>query len=72
MNRFLYFVANFLGGIVLVILLVNPRRPLIPIFVLLGAAILCAVIPSLLQYTSGLARGGLRGEEADPDRATEV
>jgi hypothetical protein len=37
MKRALYFLANVLGGVVLVLLLLDPTRPLGLVFVLLGA-----------------------------------
>ena len=48
MKRVLYFLANLLGGVVLVLLLLDPTRPLAPIFVLLGLAVLFAVLPRFL------------------------
>jgi hypothetical protein len=49
MNRVLYFLANLLGGVVLVLLLLDPTRPLAPIFVLLALAVVCAVLPRFLH-----------------------
>ena len=48
MRRVLYFLANLLGGVVLVLLLLDPTRPLAPIFVLLGLAVVFAVLPRFL------------------------
>ena len=48
MKRVLYLLANLLGGVVLVLLLLDPTRPLAPIFVLLGLAVLFAVLPRFL------------------------
>ena len=48
MKRVLYFLANLLGGVVLVLLLLDPTRPLVPVFVLLGLAVLFAVLPRFL------------------------
>ena len=48
MKRVLYFLANLLGGVVLVLLLLDPTRPLAPIFVLLGLAVVFAVLPRFL------------------------
>jgi hypothetical protein len=49
MKRVLYLLANLLGGVVLVLLLLDPARPLVPIFILLAAAVVCAVLPSWLR-----------------------
>jgi hypothetical protein len=51
MNRVLYFLANGFAGIVLVLLLLDPARPLAPIFVLLALAVVCAVVPWFLRRT---------------------
>jgi hypothetical protein len=48
MKRTLYFLADLLGGVVLVLLLLDPTRPLAPIFVLLGLAVAFAIIPRFL------------------------
>lgn len=40
MKRVQYFFANGFAGIVLVLLLLNPTRPLAPIFVLLALAVI--------------------------------
>ena len=48
MKRCLYVPANLLAGLVLVLLLVESSRPLVPVFVLLGLAVVCAVLPSVL------------------------
>ena len=48
MRRVLYFLANLLGGVVLVLLLLDPTRPLVPVFVLLGLAVFFAVLPRFL------------------------
>ena len=48
MKRVLYFLANLLGGVVLVRLLLDPTRPLVPVFVLLGLAVVFAVLPRFL------------------------
>lgn len=49
MNRVLYFLANGFAGIVLVLLVIDPTRPLAPIFVLLALAVVCAVVPWFLR-----------------------
>jgi hypothetical protein len=47
-NRVFYILANCLvAGVVM--LLLDPTRPLAPIFVLLALAVVCAVMPWLLQ-----------------------
>jgi hypothetical protein len=45
MNRFLFFVANCFGAVVLVLLAIDPTRDLRPIFVLLAFAVLFALLP---------------------------
>jgi hypothetical protein len=49
MRRLLYLLANVLGGVVLVLLLLDPARPLGPIFLLLAAPVVCAVLPKYLR-----------------------
>jgi hypothetical protein len=49
MKRALYLLANLLGGVALVLLLLDPGRPLGPIFLLLAAAVVCTVLPSWLR-----------------------
>jgi hypothetical protein len=49
MKRALYVLANLLAGLVLVLLLVDDSRPLVPILVLLALAVVCAVLPSMLH-----------------------
>jgi hypothetical protein len=44
-----YILANVLGGVVLVLLIVDPIRPLAPVFILLGLAVLCAIVPRFLR-----------------------
>jgi hypothetical protein len=48
MYRALYLLANLLGGVVLVLLLIDPTRPLGLVFVLLGLATVCVVVPRFL------------------------
>lgn len=48
-DRALYFVANVLGGVVIVLLLLDPTRPLRPVFALLAAAVLFLLLPSFLR-----------------------
>ena len=45
----LYILANGFAGIVLVLLVLDPTRPLAPIFVLLGLAVACAIVPWYLK-----------------------
>jgi hypothetical protein len=40
-----YVLANGFAGVVLVLLLIDPTRPLVPVFVLLALAVACAVVP---------------------------
>lgn len=49
MKRVLCFFANGFAGIVLVLLLLDPTRPLTPIFVLLAFAVFCAIIPRYMK-----------------------
>jgi hypothetical protein len=49
MNRFLYFSANVFAGVVLVLLLLDPTRPLVPVFILLALAVVCAAAPWFLK-----------------------
>jgi hypothetical protein len=44
MKRVLYIFANGFAGIVLVLVLLDPTRPLAPVFVLLALAVVCAVV----------------------------
>ena len=45
----LYVLANALGAAVLVLLYLDPTRPLLPIFALLAVAVACAVAPSFFR-----------------------
>jgi hypothetical protein len=49
MKRLFYILANYFAGIVIVLLLLDPTRPLVPIFVLLALAMVCAVVPRFLR-----------------------
>jgi hypothetical protein len=49
MKRAFYLLANVLGGVALVLLLLDPTRPLGPMFILLAVAVVCAVLPSCLR-----------------------
>jgi hypothetical protein len=49
MNRAFSLLANRLAAVVLVMLLLDPTRPLAPIFVLLALAVVCAVMPWFLR-----------------------
>jgi len=44
MKRVLYLFANGLAGIVLILLLLDPIRPLAPVFVLLALAVTCVIV----------------------------
>ena len=48
LKRVLWSAANVLGGAVLVLLLLDPTRPLLPIFVLLGTAVVFWVLPAII------------------------
>ena len=47
-RRLLYLVANVLGGVVLVLLLLDPGRDLLPVFLLLALTVLLVVLPRFL------------------------
>jgi hypothetical protein len=49
MKRVFYILANGFAGVVLVLLLLDPARPLAPVFVLLALAVVCAVVPRFLR-----------------------
>jgi hypothetical protein len=49
MKCVLYILANGFAGVVLVLLVLDPGRPLAPIFVLLALAVVCAVVPWFLR-----------------------
>ena len=49
MKRVFYILANGFAGVVLVLLLLDPTRPLVPVFVLLALAVACAVVPWSLR-----------------------
>jgi hypothetical protein len=49
MKRVFYFLANGFAGIVLVLLVLDPSRPLVLIFVLLTLAVVCAIVPWFLK-----------------------
>lgn len=44
MKRVFYFVANAIAGIVLFLLVLDPTRPLAPIFILLALAVACVAV----------------------------
>jgi hypothetical protein len=50
MRRLPDFLAILLGGIILALLLQDPTRHLIPIFVLLALGVICAVLPRRTLY----------------------
>lgn len=49
MNRILFGLANGCAGAVLVLIVLDPTRPLAPIFLLLSLSVLCAVLPRFLR-----------------------
>jgi hypothetical protein len=48
MKPTLYVLANGLAGIVLLLLLLDPTRPLAPVLLLLALAVFCALLPRFL------------------------
>jgi hypothetical protein len=50
-KRLFYLLGNVCGGIVLVLLILDPTRPLLPIFALLGLAVGCVVLAGLTRRT---------------------
>jgi hypothetical protein len=48
LKRILWSAANLLGGAVVVLLVLDPTRPLLPIFIVVGTAIVLMVLPALL------------------------
>jgi len=48
LKRAFWFTANVLGGVVLVLVMIDPGRPLLPIFVLLGLAVVLMFLPAFL------------------------
>jgi hypothetical protein len=53
MRRLLYLLANLLGGLVLILLVLNPTRPLMPVFGLLGLAVGCVVLARRIRTRGG-------------------
>jgi hypothetical protein len=49
MRRALYLLANALAGLVLVLLVIDPTRPITLIVVLLALAVVCAAVPTFLR-----------------------
>jgi hypothetical protein len=49
LRRVLYGMANLLGGVVLVLLFLDPGRDLLPVFALLALAVLLATLPRFLR-----------------------
>jgi hypothetical protein len=49
LKRVFNIVANVLGGLVLVMLLLDPTRPLAPVLVVLGLAVVFAVVPWFMR-----------------------
>ena len=47
-RRLLYLAANVMGGVVLVLLLLDPGRDLLPVGILLALAVFLAVLPRFL------------------------
>jgi hypothetical protein len=53
LKRVLWTAANLLGGAVLVLLLVDPTRPLLPIFILLGLGVVFMALPAYIGRSGG-------------------
>jgi hypothetical protein len=49
MRRLLFLLANLLAHVVIVLLLIDPTRPLAPVFVLLALSVACAALPAFLR-----------------------
>jgi hypothetical protein len=49
MKRVFYILGSGFAGVVLVLLLLDPTRPLVPVFALLALAVVCAVVPWFLR-----------------------
>ena len=49
MKRDFYTLANGFAGVVLLLLLLDPTRPLAPVFVLLALDVVCAAVPWFLR-----------------------
>jgi hypothetical protein len=47
-RRLLYLAANVLGGVVLVLLVLDPGRGFLPVVILLALAVLLALLPGFL------------------------
>jgi hypothetical protein len=50
MKRALFPLANPLGGVVIVLPLIDPARPLAPVFILLALAVVFAILPRFLPW----------------------
>jgi hypothetical protein len=49
MKRVFYVLANLFGGVAVVLLLLEPTRPLAPNLGLVTLAVVCALVPWFLQ-----------------------
>jgi hypothetical protein len=49
MKPFLYIRANVIAGIVLVLLLLDPTRPLAPVVILICLAVICTAVPRFIR-----------------------
>lgn len=49
MKRILYIVADAFAAVVVILLLLDPTRPLAPVLVLLTLAVACAIVAWLLR-----------------------
>jgi hypothetical protein len=49
MKHLLYVLANVLAAVAIVLLLIDPDRPLTPVLCLLAVALACAVLPAFVR-----------------------
>jgi hypothetical protein len=49
MKRLLYFLANVLATLAIVLLVIDPDRPVTPMVCLLAVAVACAIHPALVR-----------------------
>lgn len=64
LKRILWSAANVLGGAAIVLLVLDPTRPLVPILVLLGVAVVLMILPTLFTSKSGSDGQGDQAPEA--------
>jgi hypothetical protein len=66
LKRISWFTANTLAAVVLILLFLDPTRPLLPIFILLGSAAPFAGMPFVHHKASSAGRWPARIDELDP------